>query len=174
MVMATIANIPRISSTRLAELILLETQKSPNLDETTPPTHVAVVDVRDSDHIGGHIRYSFHEPSNTLDYRMQELVYRLESRKIVVFHCALSQERGPAAALRYLRERERLMDIPSNQETSTRVSMETLCNEVRESSFEENRRQLVFILDEGFVGWQKEYGEDSRLTEGFRKDLWRV
>ncbi|CCU78424.1 hypothetical protein BGHDH14_bgh02821 [Blumeria hordei DH14] len=174
MAMAAIANIPRISPTRLAEIILLETQRSPNLDELTPPTQVAVVDVRDSDHIGGHIRYSFHEPSNTLYYRMQELVYRLESRKIVVFHCALSQERGPAAAVRYLRERERLMGIPSTQKIPTDICMTTLCNEVRERSFDENRRQLVFILDDGFVGWQKEYGEDSRLTEGFRKDLWRV
>lgn len=32
--------------------------------------------------------------------------------------------------------------------------------------------QDVFILDQGFSGWQEVYGEDERLTEGYVKDLW--
>ena len=35
------------------------------------------------------------------------------------------------------------------------------------------KEQKVYILDRGFVGWQERYGEDSRLTEGYRKEIWR-
>lgn len=92
----TIASLPRITPTRLRTLLL-----SP-----TPPT---IIDVRDSDHIGGHIRGSQHVPSSTLDTATPELVRTLAAAPVVVFHCALSQQRGPGAALRYLRERERML-----------------------------------------------------------------
>lgn len=36
---------------------------------------------------------------------MPSLLRRLQDKKTVVFHCALSQQRGPSAALRYLREK---------------------------------------------------------------------
>ena len=67
---------------------------------------VAVIDVRDDDHVGGHINSSIHVPSSSLDYRIPEIVRTMAGKEIVVFHCALSQQRGPAAALRYMRERE--------------------------------------------------------------------
>jgi hypothetical protein len=35
------------------------------------------------------------------------------------------------------------------------------------------KEQKVYVLDRGFVGWQEEYGEDTRLTEGYRKELWK-
>ena len=68
---------------------------------------VAVIDVRDDDHVGGHINSSIHVPSSSLDYRIPEIVRTMADKEIVVFHCALSQQRGPTAALRYLRERDR-------------------------------------------------------------------
>ena len=33
--------------------------------------------------------------------------------------------------------------------------------------------QTVYVLDRGFVGWQEVYGEDERLTEEYRKELWQ-
>lgn len=36
----------------------------------------------------------------------------------------------------------------------------------------EKKEQKVYVLDQGFVGWQEIYGEDSRLTEGYRKEIW--
>src|SRR5271156_3601080 len=54
---------------------------------------IAVIDVRDSDHVGGHIRSSLWVPINTLDYRMAELIRTLKTKEKVVFHCALSQQR---------------------------------------------------------------------------------
>lgn len=38
---------------------------------------------------------------------------------------------------------------------------------------EEKKEQKVYVLDRGFVGWQERFGEDSRLTEGYRKEIWK-
>lgn len=38
---------------------------------------------------------------------------------------------------------------------------------------DEKKEQKVYVLDRGFVGWQEKYGEDSRLTEGYRKEIWK-
>lgn len=38
---------------------------------------------------------------------------------------------------------------------------------------EGEKEQKVYVLDRGFVGWQERYGEDSRLTEGYRKEIWK-
>lgn len=95
-----------------------------------------------SDYIGGHIKGCIHIPSQQLDAMMPTLIRRLQDKKTVVFHCALSQQRGPSAALRYLREG----NPPEGQE--------------------------VVVLDRGFSGWQEEFGRDERITEGYRKELW--
>ena len=34
------------------------------------------------------------------------------------------------------------------------------------------KEQKVYVLDRGFVGWQERFGEDTRLTEGYRKEIW--
>lgn len=85
-----ISTLPRLPASQLRTLLL-------------SPTHspdIAIIDVRDDDHIGGHIAGSTHVPSSTLDYRVPELVRTLQRKKVVVFHCMLSQQRGPSAALR--------------------------------------------------------------------------
>lgn len=38
---------------------------------------------------------------------------------------------------------------------------------------EEKKEQKVYVLDQGFVGWQERFGEDPRLTEGYRKEIWK-
>lgn len=89
-------------------------------------------------------------PSAQIDALMPTLVRRLDGKKTVVFHCMLSQQRGPSAALRYLREKQATADGDRPDEG----------------------QQEVLVLDQGFQGWQAEYGPDERLTEGYRKDLW--
>ena len=42
-----------------------------------------------------------------------------------------------------------------------------------EDAPEEKKEQKVYVLDRGFVGWQERYGEDTRLTEGYRKEIWK-
>ncbi|KAK8198132.1 Rhodanese-like domain-containing protein [Phyllosticta capitalensis] len=118
---------------------------------TTPS--VAIIDVRDSDYIGGHIRGCTNVPTHTLDWRAPELVRELRDVPLVVFHCALSQQRGPSAALKYLRERERLVG--------------------GENGEEEGQGQQVKVLDGGFTQWQEKYGNDSSVTEGYVEDIWK-
>lgn len=83
-----------------------------------------------------------------LDVRMPELIRTLKDKKMVVFHCALSQQRGPSAALRYARARE--------------IALGPV----------ESQNQQVFVLHGGFVEWQQKYGNDLQLTEAYAADIW--
>ncbi|KAE8316865.1 Rhodanese-like domain-containing protein [Aspergillus transmontanensis] len=135
----TIATLPRMSRDALSALLL----------STSTPSKLAIVDVRDSDHVGGHIFSSTWVPSSSLDVRLPELIRTLKDKEKVVFHCALSQQRGPSAALRYARERERVLGV------------------------EESQKQEVYVLEGGFVQWQEKYGKDMRLTEAYVEDIWQ-
>ncbi|KAE8149235.1 Rhodanese-like domain-containing protein [Aspergillus avenaceus] len=135
----TIASLPRMSRDALSALLL----------STSSPSKLAVIDVRDSDHIGGHIFSSTWVPSSSLDCRLPELIRTLQDKEKVVFHCALSQQRGPSAALRYARERERTLGA------------------------EESQKQQVYVLEGGFVQWQEKFGKDTRLTEAYVEDIWQ-
>ncbi|POS84095.1 hypothetical protein EPUL_003902 [Erysiphe pulchra] len=159
--MANINNIPRITSKELSKILLSESTVSSNVDESIPLSKTAVIDVRDNDYIGGHIKYSIHAPSTTLNAKIPDLVQKLKDKELVVFHCALSQQRGPSAALKYLREREKLLSAETTKSES--------CENNVDSGYQAQR---VFILDKGFDGWQREFGNDTRLTEGFVKSLW--
>lgn len=132
----SVANLPRITHETLTPLVREQNAS------------LAVIDVRDSDYIGGHIRGCINMPTATHDYRMPELVRTLKEKETVVFHCALSQQRGPSSALKYLRERERLHGKEAEQ------------------------KQKVYVLDGGFQKWQEAHGDDKELTEGYVKDLW--
>ena len=114
-------------------------------------SEIAIIDVRDSDRIGGHIKSSQWIPINTLDYKLPELIRILKAKKKVVFHCALSQQRGPSAALRYARERAKVLK--------------------NEKGANEDHQQ-VCVLEGGFSMWQAKYGDDEKLTAEYAKDLW--
>lgn len=128
----TIANLPRITRDELAQRL-----------RTPSPSSLAIIDVRDSDHIGGHIRSSTHVPSSSLDFKIPELIRTLRDKETVVFHCALSQQRGPSAALRYIRERDRILGREGGGK--------------RDEAGEEGkgRGQKVVVLEGGFVKWQE-------------------
>ena len=153
-----IARVKRITADDLSTLLL--SSKAPQ---------VAVIDVRDKDHVGGHIHGSVHIPSSSLDYRIPEAIRTMADKEIVVFHCALSQERGPAAALRYMRER---------QNKAEKGEVAGLTNAVKEDGERQVEsdgilgKQEVYVLDRGFVGWQKKYGNDQRLTDSYAPDIW--
>ncbi|KAI0404529.1 Rhodanese-like protein [Xylaria palmicola] len=150
MSLITISGLERITASKLSEMLLAANAASAG-GEQTVGQRIAVVDVRDDDHIGGHIRSSLHFPSQGLDATMPTLLRKLADKDTVIFHCALSQQRGPSAALRYLRERH-----------AAAAAKEPAAN----------KPQKVYVLDRGFVGWQEIYGPDERLTEAYRKELW--
>ncbi|KAL4965683.1 phosphatase YCH1 [Aspergillus stella-maris] len=145
MSLITIATLPRITRETLSAY-LLATATSPS-----SASKLAIIDVRDSDHIGGHILNSQWVPSSSLDVKIPELVRTLADKEKVIFHCALSQQRGPSAALKYARERERMLG----------------------GEGEESHKQEVYVLEGGFVQWQEKYGKDVRLTEAYVEDIWQ-
>lgn len=158
---ANIASLKRISAPDLRTLLL-----SPQASSVT------VIDVRDDDYIGGHIRNSVHSPSSTLDHQIPELIRKLGQQDVVVFHCSLSQQRGPGAALRYMRERQRRGEKGEVADGGV-TGAKTGEGKGGEGSEAGKGEQEVYVLDKGFVGWIKEgYGRDERLTEGFRKEVW--
>lgn len=130
---------------------------------TDKPPLIAVFPRGFLDHIGGHIKSSLHFPSTNLDATLPTLLRRLADKDVVVFHCALSQQRGPAAALRYLREK-----AAKEQAEGEKAAVKQAGGE----GGEEKKSQQVYVLDKGFVGWQEIYGPDERLTEAYRKELW--
>lgn len=134
-----ISTLPRISRESLASL----------LKDKHPST--AIIDVRDSDYIGGHIAGGTNVPSNTHDFKMPELVRTLADKETVVFHCALSQQRGPKAALRYLRERERMGGKEGKAEQKEAEVVEG--KDGKEGI--KVKGQTVYVLDGGFAKWQE-------------------
>jgi rhodanese-related sulfurtransferase len=155
----SLANLDYISREDLAQQIKSSKSTSSETSDSKPaglPSYLAVVDVRDSDHIGGHILGSTWLPSSELDYKTPELIRTMKDKEVVVFHCALSQQRGPSAALRYLREKKRL-------ESGSKVEG---------SEVGEGKKQKVLVLKGGFGEWQEKYGPDKELTEKWDKELW--
>ncbi|KAJ3233410.1 hypothetical protein HDU78_006483 [Chytriomyces hyalinus] len=112
--------------------------KKPNVD-------YLVVDVRDEDFIGGHISKALNVPSKDFHKDPSSFAAQLAAPKKVVFHCALSQVRGPNAANTYLRD----------------VVAATGSN------------QQVYVLQGGFTSWQLRYGKDASLTENYDEELWK-
>ena len=150
--MVTVGTLQRMSREKLAEMLLSDRAST-----------IAVIDVRDDDHVGGHIHGSKNIPSATLDYRIPEIVRTLADKEIVIFHCALSQQRGPSAALRYLRERENKLkkgELGMEGDLSESEASEEALPNVQSNG----QDQAVYILDRGFVGWQEKYGNRCLLT----------
>jgi len=141
----TISSLTYLSAKDLAPLLL---------DQTTA-SKIAVIDVRDSDHIGGNIKDSHWIPLHQLDTRIPELLRTMKDKDRVVFHCMLSQQRGPRAALMYARAKQRAE------------------LKVTEESEDGAIKQEVCVLEGGFGSWQARFGEDPRLTANYQQDLWQ-
>ncbi|CCK71134.1 phosphatase YCH1 KNAG_0G00780 [Huiozyma naganishii CBS 8797] len=150
--MPSVADIEYVTAEQLYEWLQLgHTAGVPGV----PGEPFAVVDVRGSDFVGGHIAGCIHAPSGSLKHGagIAELIHTLEQvrsrgggkRVNVVFHCAQSQQRGPTSALRFLRS------LAPEQRTHYRV----------------------WVLQGGFNRWQDVYGEDSTVTEGYEPSLWQ-
>jgi len=112
-----------------------------------PLIDYAIVDVRDADFIGGNIPHCIHIPSSEFAQSVDELVERLKDVPLVVFHCFLSQQRGPKAARIFLEARvEKLPDLAGKQE--------------------------ITILRGGFSEFQHFYKGDPELVENWDASVW--
>ncbi|GAA98838.1 uncharacterized protein L969DRAFT_95516 [Mixia osmundae IAM 14324] len=109
-------------------------------------TKTAIIDVRDSDYIGGHITGCIHSPSGSFESDVDKLVKKLKDVPVVIVHCALSQQRGPSCARRYAAARE-ATDSKSDQD--------------------------ILVLRGGFTAFQAQYKDDPALVEGWSKEIWQ-
>lgn len=135
----------------------------------SPDNSLAIIDVRDGDHIGGHIKGSRWVPSHKFEEWLPTLLRQLEDTKTVVFHCALSKQRGPSAALRYIREREaRLGEQSVEAPAGTGTQQPPAGEEDKKAPVV----QKVCVLRGGFQKWQEAHGPNEQLTEAYVKDLW--
>ncbi|KAJ2887807.1 Cdc25 phosphatase Ibp1 [Coemansia asiatica] len=82
-----------LSADDLAKLIR-DSSKIPGID-------YVVVDVRNEDYRGGHIKGSINVPAHELHLKVPALAKKYEKVPLVIFHCALSQVRGPKSARIY-------------------------------------------------------------------------
>ncbi|KAJ2081647.1 Cdc25 phosphatase Ibp1 [Coemansia sp. RSA 988] len=135
----------RISAVELAKLVRDTKKKS--------GTDYLIVDVRDEDYKVGHIPGAVNIPSHDMYLRAGELINKYSHVPQVVFHCALSQQRGPKSA-RIYREivEQRLKVSPANDPLT---------------------KQRIQVLDKGFVGWADTFLlKEPKLIEGFDREKW--
>ena len=150
-----------MSLVTLSDLTYLTPQDLASLlSSPTTASKTTVIDVRDDDHIGGHIKGSLWVSVQQLDARIPELIRLAKDKDTVVFHCMLSQQRGPSSALKFLRR------LRLKQEKESREAQEGIGQE------QGSEGPSVAVLSGGFGAWQARYGEDAKLTEAYAKDLW--
>jgi rhodanese-related sulfurtransferase len=108
----------RISAQELAECLR---------SGTSPNPQPLIIDVRDDDFHGGHIRGAVNitQESFAEDEDVDALVDRYQHQERIIFHCMMSQVRGPFCAQRFVSRMEALLE---NKE----------------------KKPQVFILDGGF------------------------
>ncbi|EST07007.1 Rhodanese-like domain protein [Kalmanozyma brasiliensis GHG001] len=120
----------------------------------TKQREVAIVDVRDDDFEGGNILNARNHPSSTFPDQVQDLIYGpLKDYKQVVFHCHLSQARGPKAAGQYAQARQAAVEAGKLEN-------------------EGEQKQEVLVLRGGFSEFQDKYKKDPAVVEKYDASAW--
>ncbi|KAK9985595.1 hypothetical protein SO802_030546 [Lithocarpus litseifolius] len=102
--------------------------------------NIAIIDVRDDERsYDGHIAGSLHFASDTFSDKISNLVQQVKGKDTLVFHCALSQVRGPTCARRLVNYLE----------------------EMKEDTGIKN----IMVLERGFNGWEASGRPVCRCTD---------
>ncbi|GER43453.1 thiosulfate sulfurtransferase GlpE [Striga asiatica] len=102
-------------------------------------SNIAVVDVRDDERsFDGHIAGSLHFSSDTFVDKLPDLVQATKDKDTLVFHCALSQVRGPKCARRFAEYIANADDVGAKN---------------------------IMILERGYNGWEASGKPVCRCTE---------
>ncbi|KAJ0087788.1 hypothetical protein Patl1_32211 [Pistacia atlantica] len=105
-----------------------------------PRPNIAVIDVRDDERsYDGHITGSLHYASGNFTDNISNLIQEVKGKDTLVFHCALSQVRGPTCARR-------------------------LANYLDEK-VEDAGIKNIFVLERGFNGWEASGKPVCRCTD---------
>ena len=116
------------------------------------PKKLAVVDVRDDDYEGGHIVGAIHAPSSTFLDRVDSLVKDTADYEQVVFHCSLSQQRGPKSA---------------------RIFRETRDAQTAAGKLSGGTAQQVLVLRDGFANFGPKFKNDKDLVQDWDEESWK-
>ncbi|XP_075517372.1 dual specificity phosphatase Cdc25-like [Primulina tabacum] len=102
--------------------------------------NIAIVDVRDDERSSdGHISGSLHFASDSFVDKMPNLIEAAKGKDTLVFHCALSQVRGPKCA-------QRLTDYIATMKEDVGI-------------------KNVMVLERGYNGWEASGKPICRCTE---------
>ncbi|KAI8324303.1 Rhodanese-like protein [Martensiomyces pterosporus] len=135
----------RISVDQLATLVRDPTKR--------PGVDYLVVDVRDEDYKGGHIPGAVNVPAHEIRDRAGELIDKYAKVPEVVFHCALSQVRGPKSARIYSEAVQQRLESAGDSDPL----------------FSQN----IHVLTGGFTSWLYRFREsEPQLIESFDKKYW--
>lgn len=158
-------SISRMSGARLAELVRAG----------DVPQRVAVVDVRDSDFAGGHIRGARNIPAGELYDCLDELVAETARKDAVVFHCMLSKMRGPSAAQLFARRVKRATAAQRERRGGGGGGGgvdDAVAERVEEQTPAKSAPQ-VYVLDGGFAAFVRDFGDEPELFSDLQPSLWR-
>ncbi|XP_077221661.1 rhodanese/Cell cycle control phosphatase superfamily protein [Tasmannia lanceolata] len=101
--------------------------------------NVAIVDVRDDErNYDAHIAGSLHYASETFSQKIPNLLQQVKGKDTLVFHCALSQVRGPSCANMFADYLSETKDVDIKK---------------------------VVVLEHGFNGWEASGRPVCRCTD---------
>ncbi|KAG9019886.1 hypothetical protein FRB90_000016 [Tulasnella sp. 427] len=180
-----------ITGKELAEMIKSDKQ---------PLKDYVVVDVRDDDFLGGNIVNCLRSPSETFEEDLDGLIEKTKGVHHVIFHCALSQQRGPKAALTYAKRRQAEKEATSSANADGQDEQEVLvlrggftefqsafkryarARKAEQEALEdidqpskneaEEKKQEIFVLKGGFAEFQQVYKDDPDLVVNWSEEVW--
>ncbi|KAJ2541525.1 Cdc25 phosphatase Ibp1 [Coemansia sp. RSA 1853] len=119
----------------------------------TAGTDYLVVDVRDSDFAVGHIPGALNVPAHDMYAKAGSIIDAYSHVPLVVFHCMLSQQRGPKAA---------------------RIYREVVSGRLKVAADGDPLfGQTVRVLDRGFGGWVDAFLKtEPDLIADFDQEMW--
>ena len=111
-----------------------------NLSKMMNDNNVVIVDVRDEDYIGGHIKGSIRLSFGEFEQKVDELVKTLikeQKKDTIVFTCMYSEQRGPSCACTFTEALEK----------------------------QDAKHVKVYVLSGGFHGWLKAFAARSDVSD---------
>ncbi|CEH12491.1 M-phase inducer phosphatase [Ceraceosorus bombacis] len=151
-----------ITASELAER--LTRASAGQLHASDPQSSTAIIDVRDDDFEGGNIVGCKNVPSRIYRDSVKGVVRDVEQYPLVVFHCQLSQSRGPTAARLYIDERVSQLEAGKLKPL----------REPRESDDEIGKciegGQEIRILRGGFSSFGEQYKANPKLVENWDQE----
>ncbi|KAJ2661814.1 Cdc25 phosphatase Ibp1 [Coemansia sp. RSA 1200] len=123
-------------------------------------TDYVVIDVRDEDFKVGHIPGAVNVPAHEIRGNASRLLSEYGGVPIIVFHCALSQVRGPRSARIYKEAVAEALEAAANVGGAGEGGGPLA-------------DQKVCVLTGGFVAWAYRFKDtEPELVAGFDQQLW--